>query len=628
MNEPNPQASGRPSPTWSWLRDAPALLSLGLLAVWLLAESWRRWPSALVDFGGQVYLPWRLAEGAVFGRELDLPYGPLSGYINAAIFKVWGPGIMHLVYANLVFYAALLGLGYAVLREGWGRLGAWAGSAVFVAVFSFSQLTVGGNYNYATPYAHEATHGLVACVALVCVLLRWRRRTSVLLAGAAGLLLGLTAVLKIECLVAAALVTVAAMLVRWGGRQRIGWRETAAFGVAAVLPMAAFAVYFSFYLEWDDALATAAQAVVNAVLESRFLEERVQLQFTGFDAPWLHLRQHGLATGLTVLLLGAILAAARLAGREITLSQGWRWLGWAGGVLLAGLTAWVGWVSAAWEHGPGFALLGLTAIATGTAIWDWLGARRRGEDTAAAEARWLFGVLGIAMMLRMLLNGRVAHYGFYQAAVAAMVVVAGFAADWPRRISRDRATRAIASLALLMLVAGWTARIVITSVAVLNLRTLAVGEGPDRMFYFQSDVRVTAAVTKATIQFAKGRLGPKDKLLILPYGIMINYLSRREAPDGPTQYFAGPLAEGAEAELVGQLRQQPPEWVAVIDVNLSEHGLPAFGTGVGNGELLMRWVRADYKLETEIGPKNPSPSRLKVHFYRRTRPMPAKATAK
>lgn len=628
MKEQEPQVPGRPPSQWSWRWDAPALLSLALMAAWLLAESWRRWPSALVDFGGQVYLPWRLAEGAVFGRELDLPYGPLSGYINAAIFAVWGPGIMHLVYANLAVYAALLLLSYAVLREGWGVLGAWAGSAVFVAVFSFSQLTVGGNYNYATPYAHEATHGLLACVALVYVFFKWMRKASVPLAAGAGLLLGLTAVLKIECLVAAALVTMAAMLVRWGGRQRIGWREAAAFGLAAMLPMAAFAVYFSCYLEWDDAWATAAQAVTNVVFESRYLEERVQLQFSGFDAPWLHLRQHGLATGLTVLLLGAILAAARLAGREIGLSQGWRWLGWTGGVILAVLTAWLGWVTAAWERGPGFALLGLTALATGVAVWDWLRARRRGEDTSAAEARWLFGVLGMAMMLRMLLNGRVAHYGFYQAAIAAMVVVAGFAADWPRRVSRDRPTRAIATLALLMLVAGWSARIVLTSVTVLNLRTLAVGEGPDRMLYFQSDVRVAAAVTKATIEFAEGRIGPKDKLLILPYGIMINYLSRREAPAGPTQYFAGPLAEGAEAELVGQLRQQPPEWVAVIDVNLSEHGLPAFGTGVGNGELLMRWVKADYKLETEIAPRNPSPSRLKVHFYRRLRPTPAAATAK
>lgn len=623
MNEQPPPADRRPTPPWSWRWDLPALVSLGLLVGWLLAESWRRWPSALVDFGGQVYLPWRLTEGAVFGRELDLPYGPLSGYINAAIFRVWGPGIMHLVYANLAFYAALLGLSYAVLREGWGRLGAWAGSAVFVAVFSFSQLTVGGNYNYATPYAHEATHGLLACVALVYVMLRWRRRQSVGLAAAAGLLLGLTAVLKIECLVAAALVAAAGMLVRWGARQHTTWREAAAFGLGAVLPMAAFAVYFSFYLAWDDALATAAQAVANVVFESRFLEERVQLQFSGFDAPWLHLRQHAVATGVTVLVIGAVLAAARLAGREIRLRQGWTWLGWVGAIFLAGLAGLLGWLSAAWEQGPGFALLGLTAIATAAAVRDWFVARREGLDTAAAEARWLFGVLGMAMMLRMLLNGRVAHYGFYQAAVAAMVVVAGFAADWPRRFSRHGPTQGIAAFALLALVAGWAGRITATSLMVLNARTFPVGEGADRMLYFQPDVRVAAAVTKATIQFTEGRIGPKDKLLILPYGIMINYLSRREAPPGPTQYFAGPLAEGAEAELVGQLKQQPPEWVAVIDVNLSEHGLPAFGTGVGNGELLMRWVKADYKLETEIGPRFPTPSRLKVHFYRRIRPLPA-----
>ncbi len=80
MNQPaaiDPNAKDR---WFDWRLDLLILLSLGGLAAVLLAVSWRKWPDPLIDFGRELYLPWRISQGAVFGRDVESLYGPLSAY--------------------------------------------------------------------------------------------------------------------------------------------------------------------------------------------------------------------------------------------------------------------------------------------------------------------------------------------------------------------------------------------------------------------------------------------------------------------------------------------------------------------------------------------------------------------
>ncbi len=190
-----------------WTELAGWVVLAGLMALFL-ARSWRKWPSPLVDFGHQLYVPWRITHGALLYRDVDNSYGPLSQYFNAGLFSLFGPGMMVLVAANIAIFTAMLVLIYGLFRSAWGRAGAFAAAAVFICVFGFSQYVTMGNYSFATPYAHEATHGLAASLLLVLVLWRWIERPTVLYSFAAGLLTGATAVLKPEFMLGAALATV------------------------------------------------------------------------------------------------------------------------------------------------------------------------------------------------------------------------------------------------------------------------------------------------------------------------------------------------------------------------------------------------------------------------------------
>jgi hypothetical protein len=86
----------------------------------MLWAGWRRWPDVFVDFGWQLYTPWRLASGKVLYTDIAYFSGPLSPYWNSLWFRLFGPGLMILVAVNGVILAGVLVLlwwlgSYAVL---------------------------------------------------------------------------------------------------------------------------------------------------------------------------------------------------------------------------------------------------------------------------------------------------------------------------------------------------------------------------------------------------------------------------------------------------------------------------------------------------------------------------------
>src|SRR5215813_4393609 len=142
----------------------------------MLGWSWGTWPDALVDFGREVYVPWRLSQGEVLYRDIVSYFnGPLSPYLHALLFKLFGVSLRTLVWFNLVVIATLASLLYALLARAFGRIGAAAGGVTFFVLFAFAQLLFGGNFNYVCPYSYELPHGITLTLASIYCLERWHR---------------------------------------------------------------------------------------------------------------------------------------------------------------------------------------------------------------------------------------------------------------------------------------------------------------------------------------------------------------------------------------------------------------------------------------------------------------------
>ena len=301
----------------------PALL--GAIGLVMAAWTWLSWPDALVDYGREVYLAWRLAQGEVLYRDLAHFGGPLSPALNAASFRLFGPGIATLSAVNGAWIALLTLLFYRLLREVADRFAATVGCAVFLVLFAFPQLLVTPNYNFVSPYSHELTHGVLLGVAAIGAGTAYARRagrdSAVWAAAATGLCLGLTLLTKPEIVFATApAVAVGAGLVARARplRRADRARDAIAFGVGLVAPALAAVVLLATAMPVSDAwrgLSTTWRALALADLS---FYQRMR----GTDDV---ARSFGLLLGWSAAwagVLGAGVALARLSARRPRLERG------------------------------------------------------------------------------------------------------------------------------------------------------------------------------------------------------------------------------------------------------------------------------------------------------------------
>ncbi len=598
-----------------WWRSTPFhLFALAALATYYLAISWRRWPDPLIDFGNDLYRAWRIAQGAVLYRDADSFYGPLSQHINATIFALFGPGIMHLVWVNLAIFAAILVTLYCLLRRAWGPLAGLVASAVFVSVFGFSQFVGDSGYTYAAPYTHEATHGVLVLLLLLAVLGRWLENPNRLDAFLAGLLLGLTSLLKIEIFFAAALLTVAGVALCWQRERPIGVRSVVAWIAGSILPTLLFLGWFLRKLPFRDALGAACHVWLSFSKTSAVASDRVQLEFLGFDQPWAHLIQHVAATFIAGAIIAVILGVGRIADRAKTPFL--RII--IAGATLAGASALALW-AISWIN-IGRCFLGLMlAYLMGYLVTTFR--QRRAESNSIVSLRILFATLAVALMARMMLNGRIAQYGFYQAAIAGAVVPAillGESVDW---VDAQRSGRRVIMAGFLALLLIGVVRLTAESRWVWRLRTYPVGQGADRFYAFPPDVSPLAQTVRLLTEVLNQQ-NQDHTLLVLPDGWMLNYLTRRPSPLAPFIFFSVYTEDGREAQIVDELVRQPPDLVVVISRDLQGYGIQRYGESVGKGQLLLQWASTNYTVLARVNPNPSDPAHFRAVVLRKNSPGP------
>ncbi len=156
----------------------------------MAAWSWRTWPDVLVDYGRELYVPWRLAAGQTLYTEIAYFNGPLSPYFKSVWFRLFEPSVLTLSLVNLAVTAVIVVLLYRIITALADRLSATVAALLFVTVFGFGQILATANYNYVSPYSHEMTHGIVLSLLSIDLLIVYLRTRRPALLGAAGAALG------------------------------------------------------------------------------------------------------------------------------------------------------------------------------------------------------------------------------------------------------------------------------------------------------------------------------------------------------------------------------------------------------------------------------------------------------
>lgn len=580
-----------------WL--GPAIIGVAALA--MLCWSWRTWPDVLIDFGRELYVPWRLSAGQVLYTDIAYFNGPLAPYWNSLWFRVFGVSLSTLVASNLVILTALSALLYSILGEIGGRMGATVACVVFMLLFAFGELLTVGNYNFVTPYSHDLTHGvLLSVLALFCLHLYHRCRRMIF-AAAAGLAIGLLYLTKAEVFVAGAAATVIGfaltLLAERANYLRLVTLAGAFLG-AAVLPPAVTLGLFSLVMPPSQALADALgywrAAFLSGVTSLPFYREGM-----GTD---------DIGGSVTALLTSAfwyivILGPAALAGLALR-SPGKHRLATAGAAfaLVAGALG-LQWRHIVWQE----AVRALPLFVSGLLLaWLVVFVRRlrRSEIDYPLILRLSVLIFALILLAKMILNARIYHYGFALAMPATVVLIVALV-DWvPAAIDRLGGYGAVFRAAALGGLMVSTIVYLVFMATQIRLRVVPVSSGADAFFTRVATSAVgfdkpDGTVVNKAIEALRSRARPDQTLVVFPEGVMINYLTRHVNPTPYTVFIPVELAIFGEARMLASLQAHPPDYVMLVHRETAEYGVRYFGRDYAR--QIYTWIGENFQPVSVIG---------------------------
>lgn len=568
----------------------PAVLAIHVMVfAALLWWSWRRWPDPLVDFGRELYVPWRINAGQVLYRDLASLFGPLSPYVNALWFRLFGTSLLTLALCNLAIFAATVAGIYHLLRLSTDRLTATAAGLVTLALFGFLQYIDVGNYNFVTPYSHETTHGVALSVACFVLLRHSLIRRSRRACAASGVCFGLVLLTKPEIAAAAGVGVLAGWLAAYamGESDR---RELAVsvplFVTMAAVPPFFFFLYFGTQMETTAALRATAGAWAplfgTGITNNTFYRWSM-----GIDTPLANAGRMLLVFAGCIAFVGAAVGVSWTAYDGSSRSRSKRFL--RVGVLAAAIFA--------LRLGTFPRALPLIVI-TSLVVLIMLFVRARGdrERTMRLMPLIIWFAFALVLLAKMGLNPRIVHYGFYLALPAMVVAVVLMSWLIPHVLASwksEAVARGFRQLALWVLVAAIAPYLGIAH-GWYRSRTLAVGSGADR--FYASTMGGQGRVAREALRTLEETTFPGATLAVMPEGVMLNYLMRRESPLRVINLMPPEMMAFGEDDVLRSLAANPPDFVLLIPRSTTEYGYPRFGSDARYGLRIMAWINERYEV--------------------------------
>lgn len=577
----------------SWIDRACIVLAFLAMMWW----SWGAWPDALVDYGRELYVPWRIVEGDVLGRDVVTLYGPLSPYVNAAWFTMLGVSVRTLALCNAAL-ALLMVMGlHSILITIADRLSAIVGAVTCIVLFLFGQFVI-GNYNAICPYSHEAFHGLALSISAIWLCNRYLRsgRTS-WLAGT-GFCLGLLFLTKVElfaaCAPAVATGTLAGAV--WDAGSSVAARSRlllTMMGCALIPPIAAWGL-FTTAMPWEEALLVVCGSfrhVFNAELTSQHFYRAGM----GLDDVPARLRE--MLTGLSGLaaIIGVGFAGGWIA-RNRKRQFGVEIVAVFGGV--GALLTWL-WImtgqSPGWLNGAVRPLPVFLAITGGTIVFR-LARTRTGDATRfRLLSQLVFVVFSLLLLMKMILNVRVFHYGFVLAMSGTMVLLAALL-DWiPRYLTKRGVSGGPMRAAVLAAVGVALLMHIHATNQMLRLKNEIVGRGANAML---ANPRYAPEMI-AVMEHLAATMQRGETLIAFPEGVMMNYLMRCVNPTPYTTFLPSDMIMFTEHRLLTSLHEHPPDVILIVHRTTDEFGFHAFGRDYA--QQIGAWIASNYVVTARAG---------------------------
>ena len=595
-------------------RDLPWIALIAASFLFGLAVSWERWGNPLVDCGREMNQPLRLARGEMLYSDVRHIYGPLSPYINAILYKIFGPSLS-VLYADGIFTAlVILGAVYWLSRRLMGRAASAAATLSVMWLCAFKQAG-----NYVLPYSYSALHGCAIGLVSLSLLIRFLERhaapaeseasrgptpgTNAVWLALAGVTAGLATLAKTEMGLAAVCAGVIAVaLSGHPSIRRVGTFAAIFLVPCGILVVGVYAAIAS-RVGWNALTQDSLLFFQHLPPELVYFNKRI----SGFDQP---LQSIGsiIGAGVRVSALAAVVgtAAMLLTWRkrvqafgqshlpELTsasdaggVSYGMVWLLFAASLFLV-VVPFAGPLN--FEKGPYLAMPILLVWLIGREFVRYLKEHSSNRLDSQTIIVIVVAVYALASLARVIL--RVRSGGAYSSyLLPASVILFTYAWVHPfanlfRNTDTGRLARNFA-IALMLL------DVVITA-GLLSFRFR------DRNTYALNTDRGTIIAIPdlghsidEAIAFIQRETAPGEPVAVMPEGTSLNFFTDRPNPIREEITTPGYLDREGEERVIRQLIQSDTRFVFVANRATSEFGAEAFGRDYC--QTLMRWIEQNYE---------------------------------
>ncbi len=576
-------------------RGLEALAPWAVAAVFLglAVAGWGKWSDVLIDYGRELYVPWRLSQGATLYRDVASFNGPLAPWLMGRIFALFGASCAVAFVTDLALTAAAAVAVWRFFKGVSGSMGAFVASLVFVCFFGLAHFDSLGNYAWAAPYSRDITVGGLLGLLLVLALASWIRTRRPSRAGLAGGLLGLCLLTKPEIAAAGTAAVLSMGIVCWPWRGR----ETRGLGVGLTVGglgccLAFFGLYGFFaadfpFADWLGHVLWPYRLVAEGNVSKLFFYRRM----TGLDAPLPHLWSIAREFFAVCALLGfvALMARARPPWGARTL-----WTVCGAVLLLAlGLA-----VKASYPLIVSGGALPAAAVALAAYYGVACSRRVRQPERARRQCLFVWAAFSVAMLGKIALAPTLTQYGFVLAMPAAVLLAVFACRELPSALAVDvghgqRMRLLFGGILVLDVVFALAA-----SWAWLSAKTYPVGIGADtiRTYPVMTDMSLAGTMYQEALEAVVRYVGPGQTLAVLPEGVTINFLARRKSPVPYYSYLPPELAMFGEENIASALAQARPDFVLVTPRSLVEYGVRDFGQPSGLAGGIFQWVKDNYAL--------------------------------
>jgi hypothetical protein len=573
-----------------WTGPIILLLAGTGLATWKLPL----FPDAMVDFGREVYVPWRITEGEAIYRDIEYFNGPLSPYLHALVFSLFGVSIMTLKVFNLGIVALVTALLYRLLLEISDRFAATLACLAYLSVFAFGHHQGIGIFNWITPYSYELPHGVALSLGMIASLWWYGRSRKRLYVALGGVLFGLVLLTKAEVQLAAGLAVVGWVICLPLQRQGRGEsvRAVLMFAGCAVGPVVVAALLLWSMMPLGEVLLGFAGAwkwigdsELNRLFYFRFIFGTTDTRQSLLSiARW---------AGIYAVLLAAAVLLALLLPRIRRLPSG-RTLFVPIALLTAATLYLINRHQPTWylivRQAPLFMLIaGLVLL--------WRVVRHRGDPARLQQLAlpMMLVILAGALLGKTLLHVRVAHYGFALTMPAAVLILVWLVSHLPRHVERLGGSGALIRA---VFTGAWLVAMFIFIVAQSQLvafKRELVATGGDA-FYTDGQ---RARFVNATLYELSRLQTPNQTLVVIPEGLIINYFSRRINPTGHLNFTPPALIMFGEEQMLADMMRHPPDLIVLVHADTSDYNAQYFGRDYGRE--IARWINQNYRVASRLG---------------------------